>query len=63
MTDKEFETRLGAIADLAHKQKSGAYTVESDAWMALNVVETLALLLLENYQATRMNYKPTKEAS
>jgi len=51
MTDKEFEERLRKIGEIAKAQKEGAYTPQSDAMTALFLIETLALLLIEEAQA------------
>lgn len=51
MTDEEFDKRLKRIAELAHAQKVGPYGPQSDAVAALELIETLALLLIENAEA------------
>jgi hypothetical protein len=51
MTDKEFDKRLRKIAETAKAQAEGPYTAQSDAVASLHLIETLALLLIENYEA------------
>lgn len=51
MTDEDFERRLKTCAALANKQKTGAYSPQSDAWMALELIETMAILLIESHEA------------
>ncbi len=53
MTDEEFESRLRLIAKTANEQKVGPYTTQSDAYAALELVEAMALLLVENAGAAR----------
>jgi hypothetical protein len=59
VSDEEFDRRLRNIAALAKKQKEGSYTTQSDAWMALESIETLALLLIESHEAKHGNPTPT----
>ena len=51
MTDDEFESRLRKIAEIARAQKEGGYTPQSDAMQALALIETLAILLIEEAAA------------
>ena len=54
MSDKEFAERLQRIADLAKKQREGRYTLESDSAEALDLIETLAKLLIEHFLNVRL---------
>jgi hypothetical protein len=51
MTDKEFDGRLRKIAEDAIKQAEGPYTAQSDAVASLHLIETMALLLIEQHEA------------
>lgn len=47
----EFADRLNKIAAQAKAQREGAYTPQSDAFTALYLMETMALLLAEQHNA------------
>lgn len=46
MTKEEIDKRLRRIAETAKKQRDGGYTTESDAMIALILIQELALALL-----------------
>lgn len=51
MTDAEFDRRLRDIAALSKSQREGPFTPQSDAVQALVLIETMALLLIEMWDA------------
>lgn len=51
ITDFEMDRRLRSIADLAKKQRCGPWTTEADAMQALELIELLALILIESFDA------------